>query len=192
MRMAPVGLARRVEDPFRIGCELAALTHGDPSGYLSAGLFAFVIRELLCGSDLEPAVREALEELEKHPGHEECKAAVERALAKTLDGDRSPQAVEDLGEGWVAEEALAMSLYCALSFPDDLESAVLLAVNHSGDSDSTGAITGNILGALLGEGAIPPGWRDDLELRDVIEGLAEDLFITCRYDDERFNKYPGW
>jgi ADP-ribosyl-[dinitrogen reductase] hydrolase len=47
-----------------------------------------------------------------------------------------------------------------------------LAVSHSGDSDSTGAITGNILGALLGKRAIPEEWLVDLEIRKVIEETA--------------------
>jgi len=47
----------------------------------------------------------------------------------------------------------------------------------SGDSDSTGAITGNILGALLGRDAIPTHWLDSLELREVIEGMAERLYL---------------
>jgi ADP-ribosylglycohydrolase len=74
----------------------------------------------------------------------------------------------------VAEEALAISLYCAIAAPD-LESALLLAVNHGGDSDSTGAITGNLLGAIHGERAIPRRWLDALELREEIERMAEEL-----------------
>ncbi len=49
------------------------------------------------------------------------------------------------------------------------------AVNHSGDSDSTGAITGNILGALWGREAIPSRWLEPLELRREIEDLAIEL-----------------
>ena len=62
--------------------------------------------------------------------------------------------IHELGEGWVAEETLGISLYCALRHQDDFSAGVIAAVNHSGDSDSTGAVTGNILGALLGYAAI--------------------------------------
>jgi ADP-ribosylglycohydrolase len=48
-------------------------------------------------------------------------------------------------------------------------------VNHSGDSDSTGAIAGNLLGAMLGEAAIPPDWLAGLELRAEIIRVADDL-----------------
>jgi ADP-ribosylglycohydrolase len=179
MRMAPVGLALQIDDPFRIGCELAAITHGHPSGYLAAGFFARVIRELLRGAGLEVAARDALEELRRWPAHEECASTVEAALSRAGEGRAGPEAVETLGGGWVAEEALAISLYCALAFPNDFESAVLLAVNHSGDSDSTGAITGNLMGAILGEGAIPERWLDELELRPVIDRVADDLVASC-------------
>ena len=82
--------------------------------------------------------------------------------------------MESLGAGWVAEEALAISVYCALVAPD-LASALLLAVNHSGDSDSTGAITGHLRGVAEGEAAIPSAWVAGLELREVVEAVADDL-----------------
>ncbi len=73
--------------------------------------------------------------------------------------DSKPERLETLGEGWVGEEALAISLCAALSFAE-VEEALLFAVNHSGDTDSTGAIAGNILGAEKGAEAIPPQlWR---------------------------------
>jgi ADP-ribosylglycohydrolase len=179
MRMAPVGLALRIDDPFRIGCELAALTHGHPSGYLAAGFLALAIRELVWGADLASAAREALEELRRWPAHEACASAVEAALARARRGRATPEAIEGLGAGWVAEEALAISLYCALAHPDDFASAVLLAVNHSGDSDSTGAITGNLMGARLGAGAIPKARLAELELRAVVERMADALAESC-------------
>jgi ADP-ribosyl-[dinitrogen reductase] hydrolase len=52
---------------------------------------------------------------------------------------------------------------------------VLLAVNHSGDSDSTGSMAGNLLGVQFGVDAIPHTWLEELELRSVIERLAIDL-----------------
>lgn len=67
-----------------------------------------------------------------------------------------------------------MSLYCAL-VAQDFKHGVKLAVNHDGDSDSTGAIAGNLLGALYGESAIPAKWLQPLELRGVITEVARDL-----------------
>ena len=67
-----------------------------------------------------------------------------------------------------------MALYCALA-AESLESAVLVAVNHSGDSDSTAAIAGNLLGAERGMAAIPGRWLEMLELRPLIDAVAGAL-----------------
>jgi ADP-ribosylglycohydrolase len=48
-------------------------------------------------------------------------------------------------------------------------------VNHSGDSDSTGAMVGNVLGALHGVKALRQDWRQEVEIGDVIIGLGERL-----------------
>lgn len=172
MRVAPAGFV--AADPFRAASELAALTHGHPTGWLSAGYLALLVHEVAGGATIDEGALRALVELRRHPGHEETSAAVERALALS----RSPRApaldVEALGAGWVAEEALAIGLFAALTAAD-FEAGVLLAVNHSGDSDSTGAIAGSLLGAAMGESAIPRRWIDRLELREVIERVADDL-----------------
>lgn len=63
-------------------------------------------------------------------------------------------AIRQLGEGWEADEAWAISLYCAVRHIDSMRDAIIAAVNHDGDSDSTGAITGNIMGAIYGYEAI--------------------------------------
>ena len=67
-----------------------------------------------------------------------------------------------------------------------------LAVNHSGDSDSTGAICGNILGALLGEEAIPQPWREGVELADVVLAVADDLHAEAHGEGVPWARYPGW
>ena len=177
MRVAPAGLF--ATDPFRFGCEAAALTHGHPTGLLAAGAFALVLSELLLGRSVETAVRTALWMTRGAKDGEETADAIERALqlageAGADDGGPSPEAIARLGEGWVAEEALAIALYCALTAPD-FRSGVLAAVNQEGDSDSTGALTGALLGTSLGVGAVPQPWLDGLEGREVIAAVAEDL-----------------
>ena len=192
MRVAPVGLFVRSPgtaggdcdgEAFRIGCDLAAITHGHPSGYLSAGALALLVARILAGDGLEAALRTVRRELTRHPGHEECSAALSAAL-DLWRGDLPlvPETVELIcgcgpgGGGWVGEEALAIAVFCSLAAGRDFSRGVLLAVNHSGDSDSTGAVTGNILGALLGRDAIPAHWLERLELREVVEGMAEGLY----------------
>ncbi|MGA8889925.1 MAG: ADP-ribosylglycohydrolase family protein [Anaeromyxobacteraceae bacterium] len=172
MRVAPAGFVPG--HPFRTGCELAAITHGHPSGWLAAGYLAQLVHDVADGSTLDEAALGALDVLRRHPGHEETAQAVEKALWRSRAPRGTAADVESLGQGWVAEEALAIGLYAAL-VADGFEEGVLLAVNHSGDSDSTGAIAGSLLGLVLGEQAIPRRWVERLELRDVVEQVADDL-----------------
>jgi len=187
MRVAPVGLI--ANEPFKLGCDTAAITHGHPSGYLAAGFLAHTIAEVVRGAGLLAAIGSAQKQLERQAGHEECTAAVAAALDAAASSETTPESVERLGEGWVAEEALAISLFCALK-AEDFAHGVRLAVNHSGDSDSTGAITGNLLGAQWGKHAIPEEFLADLELREVIEQLATDLARPLGDDD--YERYPPW
>jgi ADP-ribosylglycohydrolase len=133
---------------------------------------------IVTGVPLESALERSRRQLSARPGHEQTMAAIDRALVLARTTPSDPAHLASLGFGWVGEEALAIALYCAASCErsgHNLEQAVVLAVNHDGDSDSTGAITGSLLGALYGEEAIPRRWLDALELRDVVTTVADDL-----------------
>ena len=172
----------------------AKLTHGHPTGYLAAGAFAAVIAEVAVGKPLLEATRLVQEILLGLSDHEETLQALDSALHMANVGTTPENAIPMLGEGWVAEEALAISLYCALSAPN-LEGGIINVVNITGDSDSTGAITGNLLGAMHGTSAIPQRWLEVLELRGVIEAVANDLVLLPHVeqnivDQGRVSRYP--
>jgi ADP-ribosylglycohydrolase len=197
MRAAPIGLAARDDQAaFDLGCEAAAITHGHPSGYYSAGCFASIVQHLTAGRTLPDAIERTLHALEQpsNKEHEECSAAIREAIAlwRDFEAPPSPETIERMGGGWVGEEALAIALYSALSARDDFARGVLLAVNHTGDSDSTGAIAGNLLGLMLGVDAIPAKWLDGLELRAEIDAVAGDLYTGADESDAWWNRYPGW
>ncbi|WP_158886735.1 ADP-ribosylglycohydrolase family protein [Amycolatopsis anabasis] len=175
MRAAPAALwSADPHEVFRVGALSAALTHSHPSGYLSAGAFAVIVRALLDGTDLPAAISLACRELRRWNGHEEQLRALDKAVALAARGRPEPEELEAvLGGGWVGEEALALAV-CAALAADDLADGLLFAVNHSGDSDSTGAICGNLLGAVHGPGAIPGDWLATLELRETVERLTRD------------------
>ncbi|BCB91173.1 ADP-ribosylglycohydrolase family protein [Phytohabitans suffuscus] len=180
MRSAPFGLYPHARvtagAAFDLSAECATQTHGHPTGYLAAGAFAAIVRTLVAGEDLRAAVAVALDLLAGRTGHEETTAALRSALAAADDDPRSPDRIEHLGGAWIAEEALAIGVYCALSHPDPAEvrQALLLSVNHSGDSDSTGSVCGNLLGTWHGETALPPDWVAAVEGRGAILELADD------------------
>ena len=195
MRVAPVGLA--LADPkeaFELACAVAAITHGHPSGYLTAGVLASVIVEIMVGVPLSVAIERSLPLLTKRSDGGETERAVRAALAEAERGRPCAESVARLGEGWVAEEALAIGLYSVLA-TEVLEDAITLAVNHSGDSDSTGSIAGNIAGALYGPSAIPERWLTPLELRNEIERIGDDLYRQFHGRsfeplDRDFARYP--
>jgi len=210
MRVAPAGLFAWhyrdrngvAGDAFKLAAELAGLTHGHPSGQWPAGVLALLVMRAIEGLPLREALAEAKRILQTKDRHQETLNALLIAEVLAASGTEPSAAdVEKLGGGWVAEEALAISVYCAL-VAQDFEHGVVLAVNHGGDSDSTGAITGNLLGAMLGVAAIPDRWLNGVELREVVETLADDLhdfpswnigeYVEGGDNDRIWERYPGW
>ena len=118
--------------------------------------------------------------MEKTFAHEEYLSSflelMDRAQRLAQNELTDQQNIKVLGEGWVGDEALAISLYCALRHEGNLEETLVAAVNHDGDSDSTGAIAGNLCGALIGEERIPAWMLKDLELSDVVLTTADAMF----------------
>ena len=82
MRMAPVGLMKPGENKsaFKMGCELSAITHGHPSGYLSGGFLASMISDLAVGSSLVESIQHARNILKTWKDHDETLQAVDGAL----------------------------------------------------------------------------------------------------------------
>jgi ADP-ribosylglycohydrolase len=199
MRVAPIGLFNTkhklsIEETDLVAAEAAALTHGHALGYIpAAGLAHIVRRTAQDNMPLEKAVNDMIKTVGKLFAESSeintftslMNSAVSLSKSDTSDID----AVNQLGEGWVAEEALAVAIFCALKYSDDFESALVASVNHNGDSDSTGAITGNILGAHLGLSAIPEKYLNGLELFDVTKTLAEDLLSPDVGSEEWESKY---
>ena len=175
MRVAPLGVLCPPDDAFAYGMETAAITHGHPSGYYPAGALARIISLILTGKDLNQAVEDTLTHLMGYEGSEETLYLLQKAHRMSQEETDPLQAIKTLGQGWVGEEALAISVYCSLKFKDDFKNALIAAVNHDGDSDSTGAITGNILGALLGADRIPEQWGYRVELSDKINMISDRL-----------------
>lgn len=208
MRVAPVGLYfgkreylsdRDPLDAMEIGAETAALTHGHPLGYIPAAALSYLIA-LLAHNDMP--IEEAVDEMQYAISCEywdsdeqwlyyDFRSLIDKACFLAEDKNISDQeAIKTLGEGWVAEEALAIAIFCALRYQDDFEKAIIAAVNHDGDSDSTGAIAGNILGAYLGLSAIPSKYIDNLELKDIILEIADDLYHDCPLDSWNIAETP--
>lgn len=187
MRMAPVGLINTCPsfsgvELQHLGAQLAELTHCHELGWMPAGVFAHIVSLLSRdeASSVHEAATQALNTLPEAFPNAHYLGQLQELLRYTLrlaDSDIPDlEAIHALGEGWVAEEALAIGLLCSLRHEDDFAGAITSAVNHGGDSDSTGAIAGNIVGAHLGLAGIPQRYLEHLELRDTISKIADDLF----------------
>lgn len=179
MRVAPVGLIGGVTptQAFDLAARCAAQTHGHPSGYLSAGVLAAVVSGLRGGLDLNAAVADALGLARHWAGCDETVAAVRQAreLAASHGSDHH-DAIVQLGEGWVGEEALAIGLYSAI-VASDFREAVRIASNHGGDSDSTASIAGQIHGAWKGLAGIPNAWIRRLDVLEALLDVAGRLIL---------------
>jgi len=182
MRVAPIGLFFR--DPvfaYYVGKQSAAITHGHHTGYIAAGVMAYIISELVGGVGLAAAVEHAVNYtiIADTNKSAETVRALTKALRMAVNGVSVSNGIDALGGGWIAEEALAIAVFCALRCRTAKE-AIIAAVYHSGDSDSTGAICGNIVGARDGVRAIPKEWLERLELSDFIRTSALNLYNYSR------------
>ncbi|MEV5751475.1 ADP-ribosylglycohydrolase family protein [Actinoallomurus sp. NPDC052308] len=191
LRAAPAGLAFSSHAAFGTGCEVAALTHGHPSGYLPAGVLAATVWSLLRGADLPSALATARTALETHRGHDETSRALDAATALAEAGPPSPEGLETLGRGRVGTQALAIAVCAALpaTEPGSVRPALLSAINHSGDSDATGALCGYLLGALHGTLGLPGHWQSGLDLRRVVIQIAADAALEFGPNPPT---EPGW
>jgi ADP-ribosylglycohydrolase len=196
MRSAPIGLAMSTSrDAFDVARDAALLTHGHPGGYLSAAYFAVVVHVVSWAGTLLEGMVVADGLLESERDGRLVRRAVDRARTAASAGPPAPAAIEALGGGWVGEEALSIALLCALTAGEPSTEATRAAlwrsVAHAGDSDSTGSLTGNLIGAMHGVEAMPQDWLEELEMRDVIERIAVDLHAAYLLDSPDKTRYPG-
>ena len=197
MRIAPFGLYYgnlESENPQMFwdqAASIGALTHGHHMSHLSCALASSIIGQIIYDArfnngNLSSLIRDAVRTMEcKISGYKHVKefCSLMTKAVELAENDKSDvENINSLGRGWIAEEALAIAIYCACKYQNQPIKGIIAAVNHDGDSDSTGAIAGNILGAWNGISAFDERWTNNLELNDVILEIADDLSEDL----------PGW
>ena len=206
MRVAPVAL--RLQPSMKLpirridweAAQIAAITHGHPLGYMPAAVFSHIVTRIVFPDGermpLKEIVFEARDEarrlFERFDHVTDLAKLIDLAVELSENEEDDLSNIHRLGEGWVAEEALAIAIYCALKYQNDFSKGITASVNHKGDSDSTGAIAGNILGAWLGLDRIDEKWKKDLELYDVILEIADDLTYGCEMNEYNAYRDPAW
>ncbi len=182
LRRDPAALASAIDAAWTIGAASAAITHGHRAAHQCAGYLSALVMLLVAGRRAAEAELMLQQRVGQDPANLEIRrvlaevdAACEIARRRLADGEGRTEVhaavLDDLGEGWTADEATAMALYC-LRMAQTLEEGIVTAVNIDGDSDTVGTIAGHLLGAVHGAAAIPRRWRESLELADVLEETA--------------------
>ncbi|MBQ9867739.1 MAG: ADP-ribosylglycohydrolase family protein [Lachnospiraceae bacterium] len=203
MRMAPLALDYGDREKLDVldeeAGDIARITHCHSLGYMPAAVFTHIISRIVYPQkdmSLEEIIIEAKEAaLRIYQGDENLAkmiSIINLAMKLAQNGDDDLTNIHGIGAGWVAEETLGIALYCALRHRDNFSAGIIAAVNHNGDSDTTGAVAGNILGAICGFEAMDMKWKEDLELADVILELADDLCYGCMMDEYSSYEDPTW
>lgn len=192
MRVAPVGLMyyNNPSRAFNVAVGCCALTHSRPEAYLSAGAMASIIAYIIKGESLQDAVEKTIKILERKSNNEKVTSLLKTAVRYSKKNMPTEDVIPQLGNGWTGEEALAIAVYSALKYPDNFKKAVECSVNITGDSDTVGSITGNIMGAYLGAKKIPAEYKKKINMADVLSNLAQDLYVMPNRIKNKNQKYP--
>lgn len=192
MRVAPVGIygathGWKLEETARLAGEVAKLTHLHPLSTYSSAALAVIVQHCLLEEDLVDTARfrsivekslEVISEVygAEAPAMDDFRKLISKTLCLEDNLLRDWEIIENgLGGGWVAEETLAIAVFSVIRHIGDFNACMICAVNHGGDSDSTGAVAGNIIGAILGLNAIPEKFTKTIQLKELILSTADEL-----------------
>jgi ADP-ribosylglycohydrolase len=166
MRLAPVPIvyATDIEAAIAHSAESSMTTHPAPRAVDACRYLGALIAGAVTGTPKDALLDSRFWRWgDLHPEIEE--------IAHGSFKRRNPPEIE--GSGYVVR-SLEAALW-ALFNSDSFRSGALLAVNLGDDADTTGAVYGQIAGAIYGESGIPSEWRATLALRDQIIALADAL-----------------
>ncbi|MHA1149952.1 MAG: ADP-ribosylglycohydrolase family protein [Promethearchaeota archaeon] len=154
------------------------MTHGHKAATAAALASSYAVS--LCINQVP--ICKLLEPIEQYTGliHSDFQSNLKKlkeALRFREKGDFTTdlEAIHYVGRGWVGDEAFCMALYAAIRAPNNLQKCLQIAVNHSGDSDSVGCISGSILGAYHGMKIIPERWINRLAEKQRMYELIQKV-----------------
>ena len=176
----------RLTEGDRMGAEAVALTHGSPNAFLTGAALAHIITCILRKPEapLKSVFIHATTAIREEFGHQYSQAYEVANLMRnaiTYAGSRNlkPIDVMERLKCTTCAEVLAGAAYACLTCEGDFDRAMIVAVNHSGRSAAVGAVAGAILGAKLGESALPDFYMECLEPVELLRELADDVFHGC-------------
>jgi ADP-ribosyl-[dinitrogen reductase] hydrolase len=165
MRLAPAVIANLddTDRAARASVEQSRTTHGAPQCIEGADLLARRLHGLITRP-------------EDVPPHEVSSSGDYRdtEIIQLVVSQRSPadrEAIRSTGYVVHTLEAAMWSFATTFSF----EEALTRAINLGGDTDTVGAVAGQIAGAAYGLSSIPPAWLERLAWRDEIVARGRSL-----------------
>ncbi len=192
MRVAPIGLygathGWSLEETAKLAGEVAELTHLHPLSTYSSAALAVIVQ--ICVSEegtvdvsrFKSIVEKSLDVVSivygaNAPAIEDFQKIVRKAFRLEDNLLCDWEIIENgLGGGWVAEETLAIAVFSVSRHINDFNACMICAVNHGGDSDSTGAVAGNIIGAIIGYEAFPDKFTKSIQLKELLITTADAL-----------------
>jgi ADP-ribosylglycohydrolase len=184
--MPPIGLhyCRKPELLIRAALENCLITHTDPKAKAGAVSVAYLTARLVQSTEDCMPGDQVLETADRVNPIDGDMAAMLRWVTQVVHLPPE-EALFEIGTSSDAIEVVPAATYCFLRHPRDFAKAVLAAVNAGDASDSIAALAGSFVGAFAGLGSVPVHWRDAVEDRDILMGVAEKLADATGIRHER-------
>lgn len=168
-----------------LGAQTVALTHGDPTAFLSGAVLTHVLSRAAWGgvTDMWDLIRETSTMLQRRYAAKFPQAnAMADKMRQILEFSIVRKDHTDVMQ-WLhcsnCCDVLMGALYANLANPGDFDGTLITAVNHSGKSGATGAVAGAIAGTLLGHRAISRFYLESLPPAKTLRELGADLHLGC-------------
>jgi ADP-ribosyl-[dinitrogen reductase] hydrolase len=151
MRLAPIALFyfKNLSDTIKYAGLSSKVTHAPINCITACEDLALYIHRALLGEDKKSIFKDT-----------------------RIDFNKSYEDISGKGDAQLCLEGAMWCFYHSQSF----EEGVKLAVNLGDDTDTTGAVFGQLAGAFYGVKALPKDMLDDLWDRALIEDLAVKIF----------------
>jgi ADP-ribosyl-[dinitrogen reductase] hydrolase len=180
MRLAPVPMffARDAAAAIERSGDSSRTTHGAAAAVDACRYFGALLYGALNGTPKEKILSPNFTPISGYWQSRPLIKEIDEIAAGSYKLRNPPQIISS---GYVVRslEAALWAFFHSNSFKE----GALMAVNLGNDADTTGAIYGQLAGAVYGEGGIPVEWREKLAMGELIESYADELFRLA-YQDE--------
>lgn len=148
------------------------ITHTDPKAEQGALAVALATRwssrrQPFDAREFTAELRQCLQQASLgNPSGDELISLIERAAVSSTANEETPEFAASLGlvhgvTGYMFH-TVPVALHAWMRHPQDLRSALLATIRCGGDTDTTAAIVGGIIGSSIGRSGIPSEWLSQM------------------------------